>query len=299
MQLSNEHSEFILKKYLEQSVSDSQKISFFLLTGSQSALKSDLVCKLAKEILWWYFLQDFLHIKDFSEQLWKQHILKIEYDGTNEVSKQLSSSYSYTDLWVRDINSWLSLSALWTSKIVLIENIERMNWQSMNAFLKTCEEPLPNRIIIATTWNKASLLDTIISRAITIPFFDCSYDELVQYCDDKWYFVWDDNLKSLMCFMSMWKQDQLDKFHKILSEQDEIKSQFQNILTILWWDNIGEKYRTLINISNNWLIEPFVDGIIHYYISHDQFQLAQNRLEIKKRMNSNVKIDHLLFYGLI
>lgn len=51
MQLSNEHSEFILKKYLEQSVSDSQKISFFLLTGSQSALKSDLVCKLAKEIL--------------------------------------------------------------------------------------------------------------------------------------------------------------------------------------------------------------------------------------------------------
>ena len=72
---------------------------------------------------------------------------------------------------------------------MLIENIDRMNVAAMNAFLKTCEEPLPHRVIIATTANKSLLLDTIVSRAVTIPFFDYNEDELLAYCVDKGYFV--------------------------------------------------------------------------------------------------------------
>jgi len=45
-----------------------------------------------------------------------------------------------------------------------------MSISAINAFLKTCEEPLPNRIILATTANKSQVLETIISRSITIPF---------------------------------------------------------------------------------------------------------------------------------
>lgn len=60
-----------------------------------------------------------------------------------------------------------------------------MNRAAMNAFLKTCEEPLKNRIILATTSNKSRLLDTIISRAIVIPFFEYSYEELENYCDER------------------------------------------------------------------------------------------------------------------
>ena len=86
---------------------------------------------------------------------------------------------------------------------MLIENIDRMNAAAMNAFLKTCEEPLPNRVIIATTVNKSLLLDTIVSRAVTIPFFDYSEDELLAYCDDKGYFVGEDELKKFVCSMSM------------------------------------------------------------------------------------------------
>jgi DNA polymerase III gamma/tau subunit len=41
---------------------------------------------------------------------------------------------------------------------------------AINAFLKTCEEPLPNRIIIATSVNKSQILDTVISRSISLNF---------------------------------------------------------------------------------------------------------------------------------
>jgi len=55
-------------------------------------------------------------------------------------------------------------------KVVLIENIERINAAAANAFLKNLEEPLPNRLIIATVSHQSQLLDTIISRAIVIRF---------------------------------------------------------------------------------------------------------------------------------
>jgi DNA polymerase-3 subunit delta' len=85
----------------------------------------------------------------------------------------------------------------------LIENIERMNSSAMNAFLKTCEEPLSNRIILATTSNKTAILDTILSRAITIPFYESSYEELQEYCITHDLFKTVPELKDISCFMSM------------------------------------------------------------------------------------------------
>ena len=45
-----------------------------------------------------------------------------------------------------------------------------MTTQASNAFLKTLEEPLDNRIIIATSSNPNYLLDTIRSRATIVQF---------------------------------------------------------------------------------------------------------------------------------
>ena len=59
-----------------------------------------------------------------------------------------------------------------------------MNESAYNAFLKTCEELLPNKIIVATTSNKSKILTTIISRAIVIPFYEYSYDDMLKKCDD-------------------------------------------------------------------------------------------------------------------
>lgn len=299
MESSNEHSESILKKYLTQLDVDSQNIAFFLLIWSQTSLKTEIVKKVSKEILWPYFLQDFLYVKDFSQQLGKQHILKVRTDDSNEVSKLLLSDYSYLDIWVRDINSWLSLSPIWKYRIVLIENIDRMNKEAMNAFLKTCEEPLPNRVLIATTANKSLLLDTIISRAITIPFFEYSMEELLKYCDDKWYFEWEGDLKNFVCRMSMWKAEVVDLFYQKISENGELKEQILNIFDILDNGNIWEKYKALVNLANNWLLDSLLDGMIYHYFSDGQFERVQKLLWLKKNININIKNEHLIFSILL
>ena len=299
MNKANEHSEKLLEQYLNTSVSDWEKIKFFILSGPSGVGKSETVVEMSKKILWDYFYNDFLHIKDFSKKLWKEHELKVEYNSDNATSKELLDTYKYTDLWTREINQRLWLSPAWTKRILLIENIERMNRAAMNAFLKTCEEPLANRIILATTSNKSRLLDTIISRAIIIPFFEYSYEELENYCDEKWYFSWDKGLKSFVCMMSMWKIWNVDLFHEKISENEELKDQFKNIISILEKENLWVKYQSLLSISNNWFIEPVLDWLISYYIFHEQFDKAQNWLNIRKNTWTNVKIDHLLFSGLI
>ncbi len=55
-------------------------------------------------------------------------------------------------------------------KIIIIENVERMNVQASNAFLKTLEEPSQNTIIIMTTQTINSILPTILSRCQKIEF---------------------------------------------------------------------------------------------------------------------------------
>lgn len=81
---------------------------------------------------------------------------------------------------------WIFRSGIGTYKIVLLENIERMSLAAANAFLKTFEEPLQNRIIIATTSNVNAMLDTILSRAFIIKFELLSYDEVKQFLQDNY-----------------------------------------------------------------------------------------------------------------
>jgi DNA polymerase III gamma/tau subunit len=58
-----------------------------------------------------------------------------------------------------------------------------MTNSAMNAFLKTCEEPLANRCIFATIDHETSILPTILSRAMVIKFQTLSDSEMVEYID--------------------------------------------------------------------------------------------------------------------
>jgi len=51
---------------------------------------------------------------------------------------------------VRELTNRLRQSSFSGKKVLLVENIQRMTNAAMNAFLKTCEEPLPNRYLFAT-----------------------------------------------------------------------------------------------------------------------------------------------------
>lgn len=252
---------YMLQKYIDaylQNTTDDQKISFFIIHGSQINAKNKAILDISKDVLWQYFYNDFLHIKDFSIQLKKNHSIKVGQKD-DETYKTLLSDYNYKDIWTREINLWLQQSPTGKMKIILIENIERMTISAINAFLKTCEEPLPNRIIIATSINKSQILDTVISRSVSINF----------------------------------STDQLDTEHDFTAD-------LEFVTKILAEDtNIHNKHKILSAINKKWLIKPFLDALIAYYISNNDFKNSDKRLKVKEMSWANINMDNLLFYGLL
>lgn len=69
-------------------------------------------------------------------------------------------------------------------KVCVLENIERMSLGAANAFLKTAEEPLSGRIILATTTNESGLLETIRSRAWLIQCALPAHKEVVVFLEE-------------------------------------------------------------------------------------------------------------------
>ncbi len=247
-----------LKKYIQNSWNWAGKISFFILSGPKDIWKSQYAQDIAKETLWDYFQNDFLYIKDLSVELGKDHNIKVAQKD-DETYKTLYKDHNYQDIWTREINRRLQQSPSGKQKILLIENIERMTIAAINAFLKTCEEPLPNRIIIATTANKSQIIDTVLSRSILIPFYK---DNFISKYDFK------EDLQSI-----------------------------SQVLATTW--NIHKKHSLLLDINKKWLIQPFLDELIAYYVSVDDMSNSKKRLKIKKMSLTNVNMDNLLFYWLL
>lgn len=254
----SENSKSIIKQYIDNSKNSIENPSFFLLYGSTNNKKEDYILNLSREILKDYFINDFLHIKDLSSSLWKSHNIKVEQKD-DETYKTLFKEYSYKDIWTREINWRLQQSPAWNTKIVLIENIERMTIWAINAFLKTCEEPLKNRIIIATTKNKSQIIDTVLSRAILINF--------------------DTNNVTI----SPEIQSLIDEFVQLEQENKTLQ----------------KRHSFLSDIHKKWLTHDLLESLIAHYVSTNEFPKTEKRLKIKEMSLSNLNMDNLLFYALL
>ncbi len=66
-------------------------------------------------------------------------------------------------------------------RIFIVDEAERLNEQSQNALLKTLEEPPEYGVILLLTNNRETLLQTIVSRAVTLPFLPVGEGELMRY----------------------------------------------------------------------------------------------------------------------
>ncbi|MBU0727058.1 DNA polymerase III subunit [Patescibacteria group bacterium] len=73
---------------------------------------------------------------------------------------------------VRDLINKTNLTSHAPSRVVLIENIERMPIEAQNSFLKTLEEPAGNTIFILTATKINQVLSTIKSRTRRYSFFN-------------------------------------------------------------------------------------------------------------------------------
>ena len=123
-------------------------------------------------------------IRDCSQELEKIHTLAVETPSAQKTIP-LANGELYENRGVREISSWLQQSAFSGKKCLLIENLERMSNAAMNAFLKTCEEPLKHRFIFATVSDESAILPTIFSRALLVRFAPLSTQQMKEFLYDK------------------------------------------------------------------------------------------------------------------
>ncbi|MDR2190847.1 MAG: hypothetical protein LBP53_06880 [Candidatus Peribacteria bacterium] len=179
-------------------------MQFFLLVGPNGIGKSAHAQARIQELLGPYAYSDFLYLKDYTNEMGKTHTIPVELsDATNSV--ELLDGSKQPNYGIRELNLWLQQSGFGAVKMVLIENIQRMSRSAMNAFLKTSEEPLPNRFIIATVPHTSQVLDTILSRCIALHFDPLSEAEMKAFAQDNALLSNDTKLQEMLIAMAMGK----------------------------------------------------------------------------------------------
>jgi DNA polymerase III subunit delta' len=66
------------------------------------------------------------------------------------------------------------------TRVVLIEDVHTMRQEAANSLLKTLEEPPGNNLLILTADSAGKVLQTIISRCQTIPFYALTFEETIE-----------------------------------------------------------------------------------------------------------------------
>lgn len=94
--------------------------------------------------------------------------------------KTEKSSISIED--IRNMQKDVFIKPLYSpKKVYLIDEAEKMTMQAQNCLLKTLEEPPLYTIIIMTTSNHGSLLETIRSRSVIYSFKKNTFEEVKKY----------------------------------------------------------------------------------------------------------------------
>lgn len=276
---------------------------FLLLYGNKWVGKSSILKNYVGDLLGYNVNSDFLKIEDFGDRLWKVHTLKVEYKKW-EFSDSLAREYAYEDRWAREIKEWMSRSPVGDFKVVLIENIERMNSSSANALLKLIEEPWEGRLIVATTNSLESIMDTIKSRALLVACNNVSVSEVKSFLLEKISTLDPKDAETIAILsngrvgfaytmaLSLWKSED-DETKTLLDRWNEYKT-----LGKEGFNNKIKLSKLFVDLNKQGMIQDFLN-LLHYDIVNTQdFYINEQIVKIKKYIASNVNIDAAMF-GLV
>ena len=293
----NEEARNVIEKILQHH-QEEEKPLFVLLVGEKGLGKTSFLSGLLENFLWNYKYQDLLLIKDCSQELEKTHTLAVETPSAQKTIPLVNGEL-YENRGVREISSWLQQSAFSGKKCLLIENLERMSNAAMNAFLKTCEEPLKHRFIFATVSDESAILPTIFSRALLVRFFPLSTRQMKEFLYDKsvdknWNLIdlvikmargrswlWLTLLKKLE-----WDKELADYFIKGFSEFLEQKSLYLKLVYLKKIQEIG-------------MLDLFIDALIAYYVEIWDEKKILAWIQVKKMKNQSINEENLLWYGVL
>ncbi len=301
MIIGNEQASQTLKKYIDNVIETWKWTQFFLLAWPNWIWKISHAKAIIEGILWWYMYSDCLFVQDFEPFTWKVHTIPVEVKNEEKRYVEFPDGTQHENYWVREMNEWLLNSSFSWKRFLLIENIQRMSNSAINAFLKSAEEPLAGRFIIATVPHISMVLDTIRSRCITIPFSTLNNEEMQKFADENQIFMDNKQLQSVIIAMAMWKPWFLKNIAEKVEMNEELEKSLEKLTTWLLSENKtkGELFQALKQISEQWLLKDFLEWWIAYCSEKWDYDQAERRIQMKKYIQSNVNQDSVLLYGLM
>lgn len=279
----HERQKNILDKYLE----NKENIpTWILFSWEEWIWKFEIWQEFSKKFLWENFLQNYIEI----------NLEKILIEDIREIIKKDAET------------------SIWSKRIFLIKNIEKMNNSSANAFLKTLEES-QNSIFICTTENKNLLLPTIISRFQEIEFYKLSDSEIKKFLEEN-NFSW--NSEDATKF-SFWKinlakkiLDSEKNWENFLEDQKNFYQKNKNFLENISYPEIYKKSEFLFknkdkieNLIKNEIsfLENFLNLEWKKFFGEEKFlKVYENFLELKKWLKSNQNLKLIFdnfYFGII
>lgn len=297
MRYGNEESRTVIEKILNHH-HDQEKPLFVLLVWDSGLGKTSYLLELLEEFLWPYRHQDLLWIRDCTKELEKTHTLAVETPSSQKTIP-LSNWENYENKWVREISTWLQQSAFSGKKCLLIENLERMSNAAMNAFLKTCEEPLKHRFIFATVSDESAILPTIFSRALVVRFSPLSTSQMLDFLQDKTS-INNQKLIDMVVKMARGRSWLWLTLLKELEKDGGLAEFFvDGFSQFLQQDSQYLKLQFLKKIQEFWMLDLFIDALISYYVDAWDQSSIEAWIEVKKMRNQSINEENLLRYGIL
>ena len=297
MRYGNEESRTVIEKILNHH-HDQEKPLFVLLVWDSGLGKTSYLLELLEEFLWPYRHQDLLWIRDCTKELEKTHTLAVETPSSQKIIP-LSNWENYENKWVREISTWLQQSAFSGKKCLLIENLERMSNAAMNAFLKTCEEPLNHRFIFATVSDESAILPTIFSRALVVRFSPLSTSQMLSFLQSKTS-INNQKLIDMVVKMARGRSWLWLTLLKELEKDGDLAEFFvDGFSQFLQQDSQYLKLQFLKKIQEFWMLDLFIDALISYYVDAWDQSSIETWIEVKKMRNQSINEENLLRYGIL
>ena len=276
-------------------IHDENHPQFILLSGPAHVWKAAYVQQLIQNKQQEKSIE-VLSLKDMSSALGKQHILKVKQDSKSPTIQEWEMIYD--DLWIREVTKRLQHTSYADKKILFMENIERMNLSATNAFLKAAEEPLPGRLIIATTAHQSTLLDTIVSRAFIVRFDLVSDNQIHQLLieNNQIKNTRSESFQAIAHKLAMWRPGLLfDFIDKIDEETQDVLVKAAELLQSK--EPLHTKISMIQTLQELGLDEWFLDAWIS--LAEEDLPTQQALLEVKKLYKTNVNRENLFLGALV
>jgi len=295
--VGNEVQREQFNNYIQHNQAENKPI-FLILIGQEWIGKTTFLRNFAEENLWEYVRTDLFRMRDCTKYLWKNHSIQVETPDKQKTI-EIAENEIYDNKWIRELNSWLQQSSVSWRKMVIIENLQRMTNSAMNAFLKTCEEPLSNRYILATAEHESWILPTILSRAMVIKFSALSDAEMKEYVDENYQNIPAEEEK-LLIKLSMWSPWTFSNLKEQIQEDAELLTNIQNLLSLMKIKGKWTKKVQLFKyLDEKWLFEIFQNVLIKEFMEEWNTHWVDAWIRVKQLIASNVSLENALWNGVL